>query len=115
MEVVNADWYRRLDAELSWTAYWGPTCPLHPLLSRVDSGALETETPQEFNARLHQLYQAYKEQRSNNVVGGLQERSQSGNDPGDDEDRAGREDERPGLRGRGEVRLSRSDYNLNWH
>ena len=89
------------------------------VIAIADDGPLASESPSEFNDRIQRAYQHYLAQRD--VVGRLQERlqvctmasltytmltiNQSGNDPGDDEDGSGGEDQRPGLRGRGEVRL----------
>ncbi len=108
---IQTYWRARLNSEATWTQW---SNPLYHLWAIIENGPFESEAPPDFNTRIQQAYQHYREQR-NDVVGGLQEGSQSGNDPGDDEDRAGREDERPGLRGRGEVRLSRTDYTLTCH
>lgn len=103
--LIQCHWEGRLAREIPWTQT-GPTINCLFLLFKIIEGGLlrADETPPEFNERIQQAYHLYLNERD--VVGRLQKGRQPGDDPGDDEDRAGGEDQRPGLRGRGEVSLS---------
>ena len=104
-DAVRSEWWER--AEDSATFVLAPNgiptainCLLL-FLCVVQDGPLVNETVAEFNARLDRYFKLFLDEQD--VVGRLQEGSEPGNDPGDDEDRPGGENQRPGLRGRGEV------------
>merc|ERR1712000_294066 len=73
-----------------------------PIMGILEEGPVGDETLFEFKGRFQGLAYDYIE-GVKDVVGGVQEEREPGNDPGDDEDRTCREDERPGLRGGGET------------
>merc|ERR1712000_157849 len=73
-----------------------------PILDILEEGPVGDETLFEFKGRFQGLAYDYIE-GVKDVVGGVQEEREPGNDPGDDEDRTCREDERPGLRSGGET------------
>jgi hypothetical protein len=80
LAVYQRYWYQRL-----WN-YRGDIPGLTPILDILEQGPVGDETLFEFKGRFQGLAYDYKDQLKD-VVGGVQEEREPGDDPGDDEDR----------------------------
>jgi hypothetical protein len=80
LAVYQRYWYQRL-----WN-YCGDIPGLTPILDILEQGPVDDETLFEFKGRFQGLAYDYKDQLKD-VVGGVQEEREPGDDPGDDEDR----------------------------
>ncbi|KAJ9495770.1 BAR adaptor protein Hob3 [Exophiala xenobiotica] len=80
LAVYQRYWYQWL-----WN-YCGDIPGLTPILDILEQGPVGDETLFEFKGRFQGLAYDYKDQLKD-VVGGVQEEREPGDDPGDDEDR----------------------------
>ncbi len=80
LAVYQRHWYDRLKD------YWDDIPGLIPILDILEEGPVGDETLFEFKGRFQGLAYDYIE-GVKDVVGGVQEEREPGNDPGDDEDR----------------------------
>ena len=110
-EAVRTHWWQVAEEDVDVASGLHTINALLLFLHTVSDGPLLRESPQAYHQRLERNYRLYLDEQD--VVGRLQEGREPGYNPGDDEDGAGGEDERPGLRGRGEVRLSRSHHEVS--